>query len=104
MSERGSFVTQYIYCPKCLAAAEAVLLQDNKGLKGVRIPVAGNFGDGLYPIIAGKVGGLFGGEELQAFESELIPALEPGLCHPLRIAVLAEEGEAIYTAQPKTKP
>lgn len=103
MSERGSFVTQYMHCPKCLAAAKSVLLQDNKGLKGIEIPVAGGFG-GLYPIIAGKVGGLFAGEELQVFEIELIPLLEPVLCHPLRIAVLAEAGEAIYTVQPKIRP
>lgn len=104
MSERGSFVTEYIHCPKCLAAAKAVLMQDNKGLKGVQIPVAGSVSEGLYPIIAGKVGGMFGGEELQVFESELIPALEPVLCHPLRIAVLAEDGEAIYTVQSKLSP
>ena len=99
MSERGSFVTEYIYCDKCLEAAKRVLLQDSKYLKGVVIPMWGG-GVGELPIIAGKVGGLYKGEELVTFENELIPELEKVICHPLRIAVLAESGEQIFTTNP----
>jgi hypothetical protein len=99
MSERGSFVTEYIYCDKCFAAAKGVLLANDKYLRSVVVPQWGDKG-GELKIIAGKVGGLYAGEELVEFEYQLIPALEQVICHPLRVAVLAERGERIFTAMP----
>lgn len=99
MSERGSFVTEYIYCDQCLSAAKGVLLQNEKYLRGVVIPMWGDSA-GELPIIAGKVGGFYSGEELVVFECEIIPALSEVICHPVRIAVLAESGDRIFTATP----
>ncbi|HQR21882.1 MAG TPA: hypothetical protein PKV98_13495 [Burkholderiaceae bacterium] len=102
MSERGSFCTEYIYCPVCLSAAKFVLLGREKYLCSTVLPSWD--GEGKYlPIIAGKIGGLHGGEEIDSFTGEFIPQLEGLICHPLRIAVLAESGQEILTANPSGK-
>lgn len=99
MSERGSFVTEYVYCGKCFEACRSVLLGREKYLCSTTIP-SWSPHEGRLPIIAGKIGGLYGGEELHSFEFHLIPELEKFLCHTVRIAVLADEGERIFTARP----
>lgn len=102
MSERGSFCTEYVYCPVCLSAAKFVLLSRGKYLCSTVL--LSWDGEGKYlPIIAGKIGGLYSGEEIDTFRDELIPQLEGLICHPLRIAVLAESGQEILTANPKGK-
>ena len=102
MSERGSFVTEYIYCNECFEAAKSILLSRKKYLCSVVVPHwnPDHEGPGM-PIIAGKVAGLFRGEELQIFEYEFNEKLAKVLCHPMRIAVLAEGGERIFTVTPK---
>ena len=92
MSERGSFVTEFIYCDECLAAAKKVLVQDHGGMRSKII----SFPDRDIPIIAGEVKGLYSGEELHAFEFELIEKLQASLCHDLRITVLAGQGQEIF--------
>ncbi|MGI0034607.1 MAG: hypothetical protein ACRD98_01885 [Nitrososphaera sp.] len=52
------------------------------------------------PIVAGKIGGMYSGEELHTFELEILPLLEARLCHPVRVAVIAESGEKIFTCNP----
>ena len=100
MSERGSFVTEYIYCPKCFEAAKKILLDRVKYLCSQTIDSWAP-GDVCLPIIAGKVGGGYSNEEFVTFETEYVPDLEAVLCHPLRIAVLADTvGERIYTVEP----
>jgi hypothetical protein len=98
MSERGSFVTQYIYCGKCLEAVKEVLCGNDKYFKTQQLDswIAGE----KLPIIAGKAGGLYSGEELHSFEFEYAPQLESKICHPLRIAVLADDGQAIFQINP----
>lgn len=102
MSERGSFVTEYIYCQKCFSAAKDVLLGDSKFLCSQTIiswevhpqPTE-------MPIIAGKVGGCGAGDEVRLFENELIPVLEQKICHDLRIVVIPDSGNvALLTAKP----
>ena len=100
MSERGSFVTQFIYCPECLASVVKVLGTSNKYLCGAEIP-AWNGGDSR--IVAGKVGGLYPGEEIDTFTKEYVPQLELFLCHELRIAVLGEQGEKVFHIKPRGK-
>lgn len=100
MSDRGSFITEYIYCDDCFRAAKSVLIGNGKHLHSTTIPHWA-FDGKENPIIAGRIGGLFAGEELQTMECELIPKLERLICHKIRIAVLAEEGERIFTAIPK---
>lgn len=55
MSERGSFITEYIYCDKCFEACKQILLGNTKWLNSLQIHE--------LPIIAGKIGGLYCGEE-----------------------------------------
>lgn len=99
MSERGSFVTQYIYCSKCLEAAKKVLLRKEKYLCSQLIDNWDSTGKPIR-IVAGKVGGLYAGEELDAFTRWYCPLLAKLICHSLRIAVLAENGERIYRLEP----
>ena len=98
MSERGSFVTQYINCEDCLEAAKSVLIGRDKYLCSAMVPSwLGE--DEFMPIIAGKLGGLRAGEELHKM-SGLIDQLQPLLCCEMRICVLAESGEEIFTVKP----
>jgi hypothetical protein len=89
MSERGSFATEYIYCKKCFEAVKIVLT--DHALEPTDIS---------GKILAGRIGGLHSGEELEVFECFIIPDLEKKICHQLRIAVIAEEGEKIFTVIP----
>lgn len=89
MSERGSFVTEYIYCEKCFEVVRRILIAHSIMPTTIR-----------GTIIAGIIGGLHSGEELEIFECFLIPDIEKEICHPIRIAVLAEEGKKIFTAIP----
>ena len=89
MSQRGSFVTEYIYCSKCLEAAKKVLLSDEKYLNSQQI--LSWEGDGSYlPIIAGKLGGSYSGQELIDFEYYYAKDLAKEICCPMRVAVIAE--------------
>ena len=98
MSERGSFVTEYIYCDKCFEACKEVLCGNDKWLKGVVIPSWLN-DDGNLPIIAGKIGGSWNGEEFCDMENEYIPQIQEKMCseHKIRICVLSDNcGNLIF--------
>jgi hypothetical protein len=96
MSERGSFVTEYIYCDKCFHEVKKVLFSRDKFLCSTVIP---SWCKQRLPIVAGKIGGLYAGEELVDMEMKFIPAIEENICHDVRIAVLAESGERIFVAR-----
>ena len=105
MSERGSFVTEYIYCKACFDAAWNVLNGHDKYLMATRVPAWGEPAIGIggeastvLPIIAGKIGGLYAGEELVEMETEYLPKIAERLCpgHDIRVAVLADVGSAMY--------
>lgn len=83
MSERGSWVTQYVYCDDCATALVEVLAKhyDPKYLTVTRLSNS---------IVAGKIGGLWAGEELNTFDIELRGEIEKAICHPLRIVVVPE--------------
>lgn len=102
MSERGSFVTEYIYCNKCLEAAKKVLLGGGKFLFGVQIPHYDASEETTLPILAGKIGGLYPGEELVTFEEEIAPKLAELICCTMRIAVIAEKGQMVYEVSPES--
>ena len=101
MSERGSFVTEYIHCQKCLEVVKTLLLGKDKHLTGVLIPHWNGLADEFLAIVAGKVGGAGPGDELSVFADEIIPQLEINICHPLRIAVIAEQGHQIFEVEPR---
>ena len=99
MSERGSFVTEYIHCEKCFAVVRDVLVSNEKYLKGIVIPSWAD--DGGLPIVAGKIGGLGPNDELITMEYEQGAILDERLCHPVRVAVLADSGESkVFTFGP----
>ena len=104
MSERGSFVTEYIYCPQCFAAVRAILCKNDKYLRGVVIPSWTGNGVRELPIIAGKVGGLGSGSELEFFRSDLCVDIAAAVCHPVRVAVLGESGERVFNVFPAAAP
>lgn len=100
MSTRGSFVTQYIHCKECLEVAKRVLLADSKFLRGVSVPSWTGCAEPDLPIIAGKIGGLYSCEEIDDFEHEFVPKLAASICHPMRVAVVADDGERIFFVKP----
>lgn len=102
MSERGSFVTEYLYCEQCFKAAKKVLSGSDKYFTGIAIPSWNQDSDVQeLPIIAGKIGGLYAGEEMDAFEDRITQDLSLVICHSMRVAVIAERGEKIFTINPK---
>lgn len=99
MSERGSFVTEFIYCSDCLEKMEAVLVigppqgPGGKYLIAERLRTVDQATGKQYepPIIAGKLGGPSPGAELIMFQFDLFtPQNAP--CHPVRVALLADSG------------
>jgi hypothetical protein len=100
MSERGSFVTEYIYCVACFDAIWAAFNANEKYLRSIQIPtwgkndtreeMTGPNGRALsLPIIAGKIGGLYPGEE-HASISDLLNSVK--VCHDVRVSVLCDNG------------
>ena len=56
----------------------------------------------MLPIIAGKIGGMHSGEELEDFRRFYAPELAKHICHPVRIAVLPDSAEGvILTVEPE---
>ena len=88
MSERSSFVTEYIYCPKCLKALEKELIGNDKYLCSLLLP-SWEGKEKTLPIIAGKVGGLGPGDDYILLTQLLDNA---HICHPVTIAFLGDDG------------
>lgn len=88
MSERGSFVTEYIGCPECYKVMKVALVDGSewKWLEALEIPG--------QPIIAGKVG-----ETRQLMEPYTLPEkLDPVcalLCHHVQSVVICDGGELV---------
>ena len=85
MSERGTYITEYIYSPTCLQVIKAHLektMQDP--------PVLLRFTEGPFGALAGLVSGLYVGEEIDVIEYEVVKPLENMLCHPIRATVIAD--------------
>ena len=98
MSERSSFVTERIYCKKCLDKMKEALLVNHRYLDSIQVP-AGDAAGGHHPIIAGYIGGLGPGDEIQLlmdiFNRETAP------CHPVRLCILEDCGDSnIWVVMP----
>jgi hypothetical protein len=102
MSERGTWITEFIYCDKCIEKFREFLNETECAEDGGESKYW-SFGRVGQHAFAGRISGLFSGEELQLFEFHLIPKLKEMLCHPLRIAVLADHGEMVFTVLPPIK-
>lgn len=100
MSERGSFVTEYVYCPDCFNGLKKILLSKHKFLCS-RVVRGWESKNSNLPIIAGKIGGLFSGEEIITFDVYMRKSIESSICHSIRIAVIAEDGFELLEFKPK---
>ncbi len=97
MSERGSFITEFIYCHACLDAVRAALLSAKEFVYQHQLCIEGH----LLPIVAGRIRGAYSGQELVDFEFVCMPELEQRLCHPVRFAVFSDAGgQAMYLVVP----
>lgn len=101
MSERGSFCTQYVYCDKCFNELRKHLVGSHKYLSSTVIPSWGD--DNELPIIAGKIGGLGGGDIDLFFEFELADKLKNKLCCDISISASDDNGKwTVYNYEGKS--
>lgn len=80
MSERGTFVTEWMYCEACREQALRVL----SGIPDLDV-IHG------HSVIAGRVSSSFVGGEVHVIEFDAAKELSSVLCHPLRISVLCDD-------------
>lgn len=93
MSQRGSFVTEYIYCEKCLEAARNILLADSVEIYGQALD---------DPIIAGLI--RHSSDEALSFELNIFPRLLAVVCHEMRVVVIPEaDNPVIFVVDPNNK-
>jgi len=92
MSNRGSFVTEYIGCSKCFQVVKKSLWNNDYFNPIVQI--------GKLPILAGKACGMYVGEEAIQME-QAIEGIERQLCHNITIVVIPDCGEPeIFNIEP----
>ena len=92
MSERSSFVTEFIYCEQCLIQARQILRGQQKSFCCEQL--RSWQGEGVFlPILAGKIGGLHPATQLLKM-GELMDVLANVLCCPMRVAMLADDGNS----------
>lgn len=96
MSERGTWVSSRMYCKACIAGFTRFLDSSGAHFPPYRHWSGMQFAPGAF---VGEMGGLYAGQELHDWEA-LLPELQKQICHPLRIAVLADEGEKVYSLHP----
>jgi hypothetical protein len=97
MTERSSFITEYIYCPECFAT-----MQMHFGSIKEKYLTTLDSGDPNLPIIGGKIGGLGPGDDLETLTAEL-SKIRDRLCHPVRVVLIAETGEVWQIIASKTE-
>ena len=91
MSERGTFITEFIYCEDCLKKSEDIFFNTPELFSDIYPITIGHY------VIAGQIHGSWFGEEFWIFESKIIPLLQKTLCHNVRIAVISDSsGEKIF--------
>lgn len=98
MSERGVWITEHIYCKECVDRFMK-FLNDTACMPRAK---GGKYWSYVRPSpwsFAGCISGLYAGEEIHYWDS-MADDLQKLLCHPMRIAVLAENGEKIYHVSP----
>jgi len=87
MSDRGSFVTEYLYCDECFEAVKKVLLdKDAYNHHRIKAYLAGP------GIIAGFISNVAPGGELLTMQYNVFDE-DNAPCHPVRIAILPEQPE-----------
>lgn len=93
MSDRGSFVSEYVYCDKCF---KSICDYFNNEYSEPIITVPGR------NIIAGGLRDLGGNWAAIEFEHQIIEELSKIVCHSVKFALLPEDREVLtLTAIPK---
>jgi len=93
MSERGCFITEWIYCETCRKAVGTILkAEESNYLSCVTFINNG-------AIIAGRVNGLYNGEEIDRFKFSINKKLTKIICHPLRISIISEDGHKLFSLE-----
>ena len=93
MSERGSFVTEFIYCWECFGKMQDILCvkEESKFLCG-HVLTVNNI---PTHVIAGRIGGLYIGEEIDVFRYRIFTS-ENSPCHIVRIAIISDNGGVAF--------
>lgn len=92
MSERGSFITQFVYCHDCREQM-AILFKDmSKDGYFCPNPLGENYSDGFAPIYGGQQYDSYGGGEIHNWEVWR-ETIEGMMCHDLDVAVMSESPE-----------
>ena len=92
MSERGSFVTEYMSCPECRKNVIRILTADNgKSFKAQQIEHWSNK-EPYLPILAGKVGSSYTNGEVEEFINQN-EGLSDAICHSLTVTIIADSGD-----------
>lgn len=93
MSERGTWVTEHIYCQQCVDRFQEFLIDSGCGTNGEKYWSYVKLSPWSF---AGRISGLYSGEELHDWDS-IAEDLGKVLCHPVRVAVISDTaGEKIY--------
>ena len=85
-------MTEHIFCAECISRFQKWL--DDVGCLTDGSKYWSYVKNGPWSF-AGKISGMYAGEEIHYWDS-MAEDLAKLLCHPMRIAVLAENGEKIY--------
>ena len=95
MSELGTFATELIWCLECENAVAAVLSKyvpwDSQCIDGFTIH--GSSVGSRRTMFCGELRAGYAGEEIHAFEGEINTELQDVICHPLRLVVMAQNGD-----------
>lgn len=86
MSQRGAFVTEFMYCGECFEAVRDLL---NSPIGVQSCSIAND------SILTGAVLGSYPGEEVFYFDTEIRDKIEEKICHHVQIAVLAESQKGV---------
>lgn len=101
MSDRGSFVTEYMYCPKCAEKIKEILKRKSVNFRS--LDNTDSFGNMTTLIISGYLSSTYSGGEIIEFqygEHDVIFNKDNAPCHPVRFAVLAEVGQKFFVVNP----
>lgn len=88
MSQRGTFVAEYIRCTQRFEAVESLLLVQERQRKDFYALSLG----APVQIIAGKITAHIAGGEVDVMHYDLGERLSAVICHPLRMVVIPEQG------------
>jgi hypothetical protein len=96
MSERGSFVTEYMYCERCFLGVGEALRDWYVSHYDKEVQVV------AYRAYAGFATSTYSGGENVTFDCDIRRLIEPRICHPVQVAVMSEaiESREVITYAP----